>query len=872
MVGVTREGSKTFGLYLDPGGEARFHFASGKRQSATWKRRSKAVICFTGLNADKPTEEACKYAPSLGRGLDWISVEIIGEEDNVVNIRRVAADEEIGSSQIVYSFAGETEVSQSSYLPNVGDWPGQVVIGRTFKDKEPWQVRLSRDGHFDMAYASGVRKGGTYRIADGQICLTLDGDDEPDCRRPEVKDGKIRWASAKDGSAISEIVFMYQAEGDGPQKLAMALEGSMPRVAPDGETGLLLGDKGLRFYDLVAGGLIGELPVDYEVRDIALDRASGRVAIVGRQSIEIVDPADGNVTEGFALPDGALLFDAALLSDNRVIVAEGQGRVVIRSLGDGAEQALLADHGVPVNVIALSPDGRFLLAGGERGLLSLIDLAAQPPASQPVEGMSDTVWHVGFTPDGTRLWAAAGNGEIMMAPLVDGKPGAPLRWQVPAAGAISVDIHPTEQEMLIAAGDKLWRRGFDGAEIAGPLDLAGAGVRSVAYARDGKAVLAVTSEGTGLWSRDLASAPALAAETAAISAQKSASELVAQLGENPTLELVNQSRRGVDFIARQSSFGARQSLLAAAASGAAGFYDSGMCEKYDAMRAQLRPTGWRPDCAAHAETVRLRAEYDGAIEALDCDLARARAQTLGLEMAPVESCVTRAREEADRKAFAAAQEAGDCATLHEMEAAQGAPGAGADCDVASVLAGESVRAMFLMGVRLDTSGDEARARRIYEDIMTRFPEDDVAIDAANRLTQMADKAAQEKANAQNAAALKAAQDQAAAAERAANEARAEAEARAAEERRARDAAEARAAEAAAQAAEAQAQAQAAASRSTVCDHVYVGKTFQAKGGFLGLTNFYKVFGVSPESELVTIGKQYSDDGWRQQISCSSVPY
>ena len=54
-----------------------------------------------------------------------------------------------------------------------------------------------------------------------------------------------------------------------------------------------------------------------------------------------------------------------------------------------------------------------------------------------------------------------------------------------------------------------------------------------------------------------------------------------------------------------------------------------------------------------------------------------------------------------------------------------------------------------------------------------------------------------------------------------------------------------------------------------CDHVYVGKQFEARGGFFGLRNQYIVVGVSPQSQQVTIRSRNSD--YRQEITCSDIP-
>ena len=74
----------------------------------------------------------------------------------------------------------------------------------------------------------------------------------------------------------------------------------------------------------------------------------------------------------------------------------------------------------------------------------------------------------------------------------------------------------------------------------------------------------------------------------------------------------------------------------------------------------------------------------------------------------------------------------------------------------------------------------------------------------------------------------------------------------------------------AEAAAAQAQAQAAQQRSTACDHVYIGRTFEGRGGVFGMQMTYEVLGFSASTQRVTITTRH-DRGLRQEISCHDVP-
>ena len=78
-----------------------------------------------------------------------------------------------------------------------------------------------------------------------------------------------------------------------------------------------------------------------------------------------------------------------------------------------------------------------------------------------------------------------------------------------------------------------------------------------------------------------------------------------------------------------------------------------------------------------------------------------------------------------------------------------------------------------------------------------------------------------------------------------------------------------------EAANAQAQAAQTPQTSSDCDHVFVGKLFEGKmgvaGQIFGLKGTYEVLGFSATTEQVTITLT-SDRSFRQQISCSQVPY
>jgi len=173
-------------------------------------------------------------------------------------------------------------------------------------------------------------------------------------------------------------------------------------------------------------------------------------------------------------------------------------------------------------------------------------------------------------------------------------------------------------------------------------------------------------------------------------------------------------------------------------------------------------------------------------------------------------------------------------------------------------------------VKLDSSKQNARAKQLYLEVMNRFPDDDLAIDAAKRLTDLGDQEERDQKDSENAAALKAAQLALEQAKRANDEALRKSKAREAAAKRDADNARVRAAEARAREAEARAKANRQPTRNTACDHVTPGRRFNVKGGGLfGIGDAtYTVIGISRSGGVVT-GRLLGTD-IQKQFSCRSV--
>lgn len=221
----------------------------------------------------------------------------------------------------------------------------------------------------------------------------------------------------------------------------------------------------------------------------------------------------------------------------------------------------------------------------------------------------------------------------------------------------------------------------------------------------------------------------------------------------------------------------------------------------------------------------------------------------------------------DQDRFDTAMAKNDCAVVSELEDAVKEQGAGLDCTLRAGLLKDTARGMYFAAVKLDTAQEFAGAKQLYLEIMGRFPDDDLAIQAASRLTQLNDMNMMATAQDENAKALADAQEEL---EAAAAAAKAETESLREQVEADRKASDARLRRAEQAAAEARQRANSQPRRNTACDHVSIGMYFEYNGGgFLGVANGrWEVIGINPQGGIVTARKTGQD--FRRQISCYSV--
>ncbi len=855
LVGVTRENSRVFSVYLGRDGKAEFHNSGGKRATATWELLDKYILCFTGLVENNPNERVCKRAPENGRGMDWMTVILTTENGNTTWAKETK-DEHRGSSQMVYSFDGKVEVDQNSYVSEVTNWAGHLIVGRTLKDREAWFARLSLDGSLDFVFASGKRFEGRYTLKPGEVCLEFPSSpDLSGCRKPTIKDKKIIWASSKDGSASSELVFMKKLESEGPREIAvLSTRGHRYLVQSPDYRYLVTATPdrdAVTLWHAASGRSLGEISqIDYDaIADIEFSPDGQRLAVARAEGVEFFDTGTGAVTAVLERPAGQPDFGEVAFGaePDQVLIGHVNGEVSRYDLASGTRtmfRMFSALSSTRIADIAVSSNGMIGVAdmAGRIGLLGS-DLTDIPDRSMQAGGhFSDTAFA------GESFVAASADERIYLIPTTGNSPNRSTEILSGLVGRLSPN--PVGDGVLVSLGRDLGFMTIPDLKLTEKWEVAEDTIYYVNSVLNGNGMVYLDkARKLAYWARDSATAQQflIATDTSSSPARVAHNELATRFSDG---------RKEADRL-EASDFRA-----------ATAQFNIGNCTDYAQLRPALRLQYRRADCEEVAVTRALGAEFTAAVAALNCDEAERLSSQLPNTELRVKACRDKVARAAEERAYVAAKESGDCETVRSLAASFKEPEAGADCDLAQSMKSDSPRRMFLAAVQLDTAGDRARARTLYTEVMTRFPDDDLALDAATRLTALADLATIEKQQAEQTAAIKAAEDRARAAENAARKAEEEAEMR----RIAREE-EARRADQARRDAEAEAErARQAAqpTRNTACDHVTPGMRFTVEGGgFFGIGDaYYSVIGISREGGIVTARMVGSDI--QKQFSCYSV--
>lgn len=191
-----------------------------------------------------------------------------------------------------------------------------------------------------------------------------------------------------------------------PHHVAVEEDGSFWYVSLIGDGRVLKFDRGNRLVGQVALETPGLLSLDpvhdslYVGRSMTAVNPPKAIGVIARRTFTLVDEHEIVIPRPHALAvslDGAWVHTASL-AENRIASIEVKtGRVRLTTIPGDARSLVQ---------FALSPDGRWMVAGGElSNTLLVFDLAAPPPFTPAREvPLAGKPWEVRFSPDGRTVY------------------------------------------------------------------------------------------------------------------------------------------------------------------------------------------------------------------------------------------------------------------------------------------------------------------------------------------------------------------------------------------------------------------------------------------------------------------------------------
>jgi len=468
---------------------------------------------------------------------------------------------------------------------------------------------------------------------------------------------------------------------------------------------------------------VGDLPAGLEA--LAFSRNGRRLVVAHRTGLEILDTNGLRSAGSYRFPprqrvDGrdAPIALAVSATGRHVVLANGTRLRVV----DGTSVRDLASTGGKgvFERVALSDDGR-LIAAASGATTRFFDLASGREVTPALPDAAGRVTALAFSPgsdriavaaaDGVRVWKVAGRKLVIEAPeaasaehlafsadgtllLAAAKSGIRVLRLSPAVAASQTDIGPGQAKASPAT------------ETLAPAKVASAAAGPVLSTAERAEPKPAASEVPSPGATQALPAADAAAPAPAKAPLPAADDSAARSGERTDVAMSNpvplvETRQAAAPAAMKPSLAELNSARAQALA-------AGDCERVRQLDAELGGAGQHGACLERqaqqskvAERARLVAEHKAALERLDCAAAKSIDEKLGL---------------GDERALAT-------------------------CTFEALIKTGSAREMFLAAARHDADHDRGPAKRLYRAIVDRFPDDDLAIKAAERMTAIADQEA-----------------------------------------------------------------------------------------------------------------------------------
>ena len=352
--------------------------------------------------------------------------------------------------------------------------------------------------------------------------------------------------------------------------------------------------------------------------------------------------------------------------------------------------------------------------------------------------------------------------------------------------AAALAFSPGGDKLAVADGQRvrIWtmqgRKALVDLEAPGP-------VERLAFAGDGRLIMAATEKGTRVWYVDPAAittspAPSIAVSVPVAAAPPVVSDITTASVGKPDAAKPAEAAPAAPEAAKVEAPPPAAPVQVAAAEPPkpdqaveqarraaelsverAGALERMQCDRVKALDTEIGSGPLHASCLVRADQVRREAERQqtdalvtertAALERSDCDRVQALDTQIG-SGAQHGACVAKvaqAKRDADqyaRNALIAERKAAigglSCDAVKALDAKIGDGDNYSPCTFQSVLKSGTARELFLSAAKYDADRDRAPAKQLYRAIVDRFPQDDLAIKAAERMTTISDQEAREK--------------------------------------------------------------------------------------------------------------------------------
>ncbi len=508
---------------------------------------------------------------------------------------------------------------------------------------------------------------------------------------------------------------------------------------------------------------------------IALDqlefsRNGKRLVAAHRAGVEVFDTAGLKGVAVFRLAsrrDAASARPAMAVSANgsRIVLTNGarirvlEGSSNVRDIGPGGSSPAF-------DRIAISDNGGLVAASSAAGVRFYETASGKESEALPYS--PDVVAALAFSPGGERL--AVASGALVQIWTMQGRKSL---IDLQNAGPVEKLAFSTDGRMVLAAGGQGTRIWYIDPDTIAPSDPAA--VSNIVTSSVTKPAAApATPAATASAKVDIVNAEATKpAEPQKTTAAPPATPATVATAPTTTVAAATPAvsppsdpavARAIDPAVEKAR---RMADLSVERAGALERND---CDRVKALDAEIGSGALHGTCTGRVDQARretdrkqkevLGAERTVALERRDCDRVKALDGEIG--SGPLHgTCAARvdqARRDTERQQKdalvserATAIAALKCDEVKSLDAKIGDGDHHAKCAFQAVVANGNARELYLAAARYDADRDRSSAKQLYRAIVDRFPQDDLAIRAAERMTTLSDMEAREKPAATDAA-------------------------------------------------------------------------------------------------------------------------